>query len=80
MTFPLFDYLVIKKQEKKSLRKKLMKLWAKRIKKHEENAEKTNITGNYLFNMCIFRELPLVNYFSGLRLFVEYFSPIRKKG
>ena len=35
---------VIKKQDK-SLRKKLMKLWTKRIKRHEENAKKYKITG-----------------------------------
>ena len=41
---------MIKKQDK-SLRKKLMKLWTKRIKRHEENAKKSKITGYRDFHL-----------------------------
>ena len=42
---------MIKKKDK-SLRKKLMKLWTKRIKRHEENAKKSKITGYRDFHLC----------------------------
>ena len=47
----LFDCLVIKKEDK-SLRKKLMKLWTKRIKRHEETDEALDKTNQEARRKC----------------------------